>query len=79
MESIAEADKMQIINLWLNHNYKRDEIKAIMQVPGIVVERTINEYAETGAHEPPAGMVPPERAMMIKRRGRKVVVLDAGN
>lgn len=79
MESITERDKMQIINLWLNHNYTRDEIKAIMQLPGIVVERTIDEYTSTGAHEPPKDMLPPARAMMIPRRGRKVVTLDAGD
>lgn len=79
MESITERDKMQIINLWLNHNYKRDEIKTIMQVSGIVVERTIDEYTSTGAHDPPKDMLPPARAMTIPRRGRKVVTLDAGD
>lgn len=79
MNTVTELEKMQIINLWLNHNYKRDEIKTIMQVSGIVVERTIDEYTRTGAHEPPRDMLPPARAMMIPRRGRKVVTLDAGD
>lgn len=68
---LTENDRMQIINLWMNHGYTQLQIKDIMECSVGVVNNTIKEYTSTGAHEPPAGLKKPERCKLINQQGRK--------
>ena len=68
---LTENERMQIINLWMNHGYTQMQIKDIMECSVGVVNNTIKEYTSTGVHEPPDGMPVPERTKMINRQGRK--------
>ena len=68
---LTETDKMQIINLWMNHGYNQGHIVKIMQCSAGTVHNTIKEYTKSGAHQPPDGMPVPERTKLINRQGRK--------
>lgn len=68
---ISERVKVQVVNLWLNHNFTLEQIRDAMNVSVGFAHNVIKEYTTTGVHQPPDDCPFPECAKKIERRGRK--------
>ena len=56
---ITEEDKQQIVNLWMNYDCTAQAAADRLGIGYSTARKIINEYTRTGAHTPPAGMLPP--------------------
>lgn len=56
---LTEEDKQQIVNLWMNYDCTAQAAADRLGIGYSTARKIINEYTRTGAHTPPAGMLPP--------------------
>lgn len=55
-KALDEIVKQQIIYLWMNKNCTQIDVARRLGIGKTTVARTIREYTETGAHQPPEHM-----------------------
>lgn len=68
---ISEYQKIGIVWLWMNCNYDREEIVKSTGLGINEVREVLNEYINTGAHEPQEGMRFPDWCKRLSRQGMK--------
>jgi transposase len=56
---LTEEDKQQVVNLWMNYDCTAQAAADRLGIGYSTARKIINEYTRTGAHTPPAGMLPP--------------------
>ena len=68
---ISEEQKVCIVLLWLDYNYSRADVAESTGLCISEVREVLNEYINTGAHEPEEGMRFPAWCKRLPRKGLK--------